>query len=112
MYTLPKKVSFAPERLQPRVCDRISDQRGMHDARASHSADGLVLIREVCGDHLRSAGYRTCVASYESERLLPGREEFDRFIAYNAASSEDRDHVRCARFQEEAGASYSFRLRL
>jgi len=38
--------------------------------------------------------HRTCVANYESERLLPRREQFDHFIGYNAAGSEDGDHVR------------------
>jgi len=32
------------------------------------------LVREVGGDHLRSAGHRTWVASYDSERLLSHRE--------------------------------------
>jgi len=60
------------------------------------SADGLVLVTEVGGDHLRSAAHRTCVASCESERVLPRGEEFDHFIGYNAACTEDGDHVRSA----------------
>jgi hypothetical protein len=64
------------------------------NTRSCHGADGLVLVREVGEDHLRSSGYRTCVADYESERLLPRREESDHFIGYDAAGSEDGDHVR------------------
>ena len=67
------------------------------DAGVCHGADGLVLVREVGGDLLRSTEHRTSVASYESERLLPRRKEFDHFIGYNAACSGDGDHVRCAR---------------
>jgi hypothetical protein len=73
----------------------------IHDARACHGANGLVLIREVGGDHLRSAGHRMCFASYESEWMLPRREEVDHFIGYNAACSEDGDHVRCPRLLQE-----------
>lgn len=60
------------------------------------SPDGLVLVTEVGGDHIRSAAPRTCVASCESERVLPRGEEFDHFIGYNAACTEDGDHVRSA----------------
>jgi hypothetical protein len=57
----------------------------IHDARTCHGADGLVHVRKVGGDHLRSARQQTYVASYESERLLSRSEEFDHFIGYNAA---------------------------
>jgi hypothetical protein len=74
----------------------IETNEKMHDARPCDGVDGLVLVREVGGDHLRSGGHRTCVASYEPERLIPRREEFDHFICYNAACTEDGDHVRSA----------------
>jgi hypothetical protein len=65
----------------------------IHDARACHGVDGLVFVGEVGGDHLRSAGHRTGVASYESERMLPRGEKFDHFIGYNAACTEDGESI-------------------
>lgn len=48
----------------------------------------------------------------ESERLLLNREEFNHFIAYDAACTEDGDHVKPALAKEEGWASCSFRSRL
>lgn len=72
----------------------------IHDGRACHGADGLVLVREVGGDHLGSAGHRTGVASYESERVVLRGEEFDHFIGYSATCTEEGDHVRCPFLEE------------
>ena len=46
----------------------------MDKVRSTALASGLEM------NHLRSAGYRTCVAGYESERLLPRGEAFDRAL--------------------------------
>ena len=63
----------------------------------------ITSVAPVTGRALRATSLNGC---FRAER------EFDRFITYNAASSEDRDHVRCARFQEEAGAFLLVPLRI
>jgi hypothetical protein len=50
---------------------------------------------------VRSAGQRTCVASYESERACSRSEEFDHFSSYNAACTQDGDHLRCSPLKQE-----------
>jgi len=76
------------------------------------ATDGLVLVREVGGEHLRSAGHLRWVASYDSEPLLPRRDECDHFIGHSAVCCKGGDHVRCACCRMTAGNSYSFRLGL
>jgi hypothetical protein len=103
MYTLSKKISFARERLQasmgvghdsrphfrPQSVIVFETNEKINDARTRHGADGLILVREVGGERFRGARHGMSVSSYESERLLLNREEFNHFIAYNAACTKD-----------------------
>jgi hypothetical protein len=68
----------------------------IYDARTHRGADCLILVSEVGGNRFRSARHGMCVSSYESERLLLKREEFKQLIAYDAACTEDGDHVKPA----------------
>src|SRR3982075_3987159 len=64
----------------------------MHNAGAGHGADGLVLVREISGEHFGRAGSLARIPGDKTERLIPCCEKFDKFVANGAACSKYGDH--------------------
>ena len=64
----------------------------MHNVGAGDGADGLVFVSEIGGNRLSRAGSAPRIAADKPERLIPGDEKFDEFVANRSPCSEDGGH--------------------